>query len=660
MKNISLFKNFTTEVGQRTLVDIVDGIRGDHYRPSILKIRALVQSGHKGKANQLKKELVAFTVSGLFEGGRKMPFLKTYNPFVILDIDKLDPAELPGLILKIKQIEFTRVCFISPSGRGLKIIVEVDSEMKSHKAAYWQVMNFYKDYLMVEIDKSGSDITRLCFMSYDPDVYFNPESSVYKILKSEVEAKKKPTTSPDLIPHRAPAILEDTPELTGGYTNAFATCVGRTDAEMVFEKGNRNNYIYRLGAFCCRAGIPLEVAVEGSKREFDFDNYELERTMRNAYNWKPAPIKEDEVVYVKTGKEFVVEMPPAFPDQVFDKLPAMLRKGCGVYKSQRKRDAYLTGALGVLSGCMPGVSGIYYGDRSYPNLFVFVIDPSENHGNDAVKSSGTLGDSYNDRIREVEKGNDKSVFLPTDPGFEIFVNQLMQNDGSGILFDPPIKPRNGVLNPGWNAYLKLMSNAFHHDTISSIQDFDKEADDLKLSVVIYQPLHRFADLISSVKDDLYSRFMFYVFEDDVARPDIPEEEMYKRSSEVEEALSKEVLMMANFLESHPTEFELTKRQWEILKSDFSKLSGEIHTGYGRYGLRVVKRMGIILFRIAMILSAIRKFEEKNLETKLVCNDHDFQVAKSLVATYLEHSLFLYDCLPEPQEDGFDVGEYSVG
>jgi len=173
----------------------------------------------------LKKELVAFTVSGVFEGGRNMSFLKTYNPFVILDIDKLDPDLLPGLVLKIQHIDFTRIAFVSPSGRGLKIIVEVDTEMKMHGLAYRQVYDFYEKELGVKIDKSGKDITRLCFMSYDPEIYFNEESTVFKVLESDNTRTQIAISTSDLTPRRAPDLSTEITNLTGNYQEAFGICV---------------------------------------------------------------------------------------------------------------------------------------------------------------------------------------------------------------------------------------------------------------------------------------------------------------------------------------------------------------------------------------------------------------------------------------------------
>ena len=55
MRNISLFKNFTKEIGSRTLSQIVEEIRGNHYKDAISKIRELVKSGDQEKVNRLKK-----------------------------------------------------------------------------------------------------------------------------------------------------------------------------------------------------------------------------------------------------------------------------------------------------------------------------------------------------------------------------------------------------------------------------------------------------------------------------------------------------------------------------------------------------------------------------------------------------------------------------
>lgn len=105
----------------------------------------------------------AFTPSGKFVGGRKLEFLTEYSNFIILDIDKLSAAELQNAKHLANQSEFTFASFISPSGNGLKILVKIDTPKAEHKETFLKVQAYYEEILKLEIDKSGKDLTRLCF-----------------------------------------------------------------------------------------------------------------------------------------------------------------------------------------------------------------------------------------------------------------------------------------------------------------------------------------------------------------------------------------------------------------------------------------------------------------------------------------------------------------
>jgi len=89
MQTFSIFNHLNQNTGHRTLLQIMKGIRGNCTKKIITKIRELIRDEKKHQADQLKKELPAFTVSGLFNDSRKLSSLKTYHPFVILNIDEL-------------------------------------------------------------------------------------------------------------------------------------------------------------------------------------------------------------------------------------------------------------------------------------------------------------------------------------------------------------------------------------------------------------------------------------------------------------------------------------------------------------------------------------------------------------------------------------------
>ena len=63
------------------------------------------------------------------------------------------------------------------------------------------------------------------------------------------------------------------------------------------------------------------------------------------------------------------------PEQVFDLLPKILKAGLPLFEDRRERDVFVTGALGVLSGCLPNVWGRYATSLFAPNLYIFIITP---------------------------------------------------------------------------------------------------------------------------------------------------------------------------------------------------------------------------------------------------------------------------------------------
>ena len=96
--------------------------------------------------------------------------MEHYSGFVHLDFDKLTPEEMDTAFKIIATIPYTFLCFRSPSGNGLKVFVEVNTGVLHHDIAYKQVQLYYEEKLGIASDPKCKDITRLCFMSYDPEL----------------------------------------------------------------------------------------------------------------------------------------------------------------------------------------------------------------------------------------------------------------------------------------------------------------------------------------------------------------------------------------------------------------------------------------------------------------------------------------------------------
>jgi len=234
---------------------------------------------------------------------------------------------------------------------------------------------------------------------------------------------------------------------------------------------------------------------------------------------------------------------------------------------------------------------------------------------------------------------------------------LNRNDGSGMIFDSDAEVLGNILNHYQGEYSNLLENAFQHEYIIWGWRPDGtlvEVSQPKLSVCLSGTPHQLTKFIPSFENGLLSTFMFYIFKSAPVWQIIASDSVSVGLQDFYKELSKDVLEMIHFLEAHPATFDLTGAQWKLLRSTFQKIFEETYHDYGTGALGIVRRMELNCFRMAMILSAIRKFEEKDSGKELICKEDDFQAAILLAKNYLKHGLYAYEDLPEPPEKSFCV------
>ena len=112
MATTTLFTGLCIPVENKSLLIMANRIMDGAYRTEVEIIRSLYQEGKKAEADKLKKQLMAFTPSATFKGGRKMEYLDTYSQFVILDLDKLSAVQLSDAITIAREITYTFFAFI--------------------------------------------------------------------------------------------------------------------------------------------------------------------------------------------------------------------------------------------------------------------------------------------------------------------------------------------------------------------------------------------------------------------------------------------------------------------------------------------------------------------------------------------------------------------
>ena len=281
---VTIFKNFNEVVEHKTIPMILDEIKTGTYKHAIVYLRKSLSENKLEAYEKAKKSLPAFTPSGKFIGGRKMEFLAEYSNYIILDIDKLQPEELAKVNHLARQCEFTYACFVSPSGNGLKILVKVSSSKAEHKETFLAIQDHYEKILNLEIDKSGKDITRLCFYSYDENVFINENAIVFASEVKQTCQAEPVEASPTLNLKPDPSFLEsEQAKQTSNSEAIYNHCIKFTEKKVQFSQGSRNVFVHQLACNLNRKGISLQEALGFILTDFGYDEKEVTQTINSAY-----------------------------------------------------------------------------------------------------------------------------------------------------------------------------------------------------------------------------------------------------------------------------------------------------------------------------------------------------------------------------------------
>lgn len=154
------------------LVEVYQAIRSESYRKRTERLREI---SVPSEARQFKSMCFDYvTFSGEFSS-RCDKNLTRHSGLMTLDFDHVDNvSRLRESLLHDIFLE-TEMLFVSPSGEGLKWIVAIDLAETSHQEFFNAVAIYIMHYYGIEIDKSGRDISRACYLPYDPEVFIHPK-----------------------------------------------------------------------------------------------------------------------------------------------------------------------------------------------------------------------------------------------------------------------------------------------------------------------------------------------------------------------------------------------------------------------------------------------------------------------------------------------------
>ena len=633
----TIFKNFIERIGNRELTTVLKAIKEGTFKT---KIELLRNSQDKNEKKKIKNSLYAFTPSMTLYTDRKISEGDTYTGLIHLDYDNID--DVSKTIKYIKSIAYTYACFISPSGNGVKVFVRVSNGMDKHKDAFNILRNYYDTRIGEVSDNSVKDLNRLCFVSHDPGLYLNKDSKEFNYL--------------NFINFKT---LQDIWEFTSRKES--------------YRDGNRNNFIHLFACNANRSGIDINEVQKycSTLSDSTITHEEIEKTIESAYNNNSHQFAEmQSVQFGQSGSK--ESYSPLIPDEVYENLPSVLKESCEVFKG-RERDVYLTSALSIISGGLSNVQGLYAQDVVYPNLYSFIIAPAASgkgsmnyaqnlggcyqskleHDNQTAKSKYLEDlEVYNFKKKMAKKEDDiRSLNKPEEPEYETFFipgntssamiyKHLEYNSGKGCISETETDTLTNALKQEWGGFSDVLRKGFHHETLSLSRRVDLEhtvIEKPRFSLSITGTPDQVKSILSSTQNGLASRFIFYSFQ-------APPKWKKTYTKHISDSKQNQFINFTNelcdkFSSQDVRKFNLTESQGAKLDDKFSSLLDEkYHSHLGDSG-SLVFRLGLITYKIAMVLSSIR-----TNELVIECSDKDFETAMKLTDVYLSHGLNVFETI----------------
>ena len=98
--------------------------------------------------------------------------MKYHSGYIVIDLDDLG-EDLREVMAKLITDDSLTVLlmFVSPSGNGLKVIYGIDLSQGGHRKWFKAISNYLRETYQLEADPSGINVSRTCFLPYDPACY---------------------------------------------------------------------------------------------------------------------------------------------------------------------------------------------------------------------------------------------------------------------------------------------------------------------------------------------------------------------------------------------------------------------------------------------------------------------------------------------------------
>ncbi len=381
--------------------------------------------------------------------------------------------------------------------------------------------------------------------------------------------------------------------------------------------------------------------------------------------------------------------------QLIDKndLPATIRRTLEGKETAEEQDKIILADLNLLAIAEPNVYGIYGEKRVFTPFYLFIL------GLAGISHKGVLDDlkqllmpiekhfraqyyaqlsEYKEQHAEWEskkmqrgKGADSAGTEPEEPGYRslfvsanssasAFISDLYNFGGRGVIFSTEADTLTQALSQEWGAWSDALRQAFHHETISSTRAKDKThlvIEEPQLGMFVTCTPQQITYLLPNkqTENGTSSRDLFYCSKENLEwrDPFKSKEPAADRYQEIGLTIKQMYDLLVSRADNR-IQILLTEEQQQAFNTHFRPLLPEQVGLYGMEFAAFIVRIALVAFRMMMVLTTLRNFENGKLadmqQQAFVCTDEDFHTAMTIVDCFVAHTAFVYTTLLKPTDD----------
>ncbi len=381
----------------------------------------------------------------------------------------------------------------------------------------------------------------------------------------------------------------------------------------------------------------------------------------------------------KEQSEKTKEYTETFSDKLkLSDLPPLLQDIAATQNLAEEVDTILLAALTLLSGAMPNVFGIYDRRRVFPPFYLIaygtasadkgplnacrqLLEPIEK---DLEEKNLHKKEEYQRQLTEylaLDKATRistptpkepayKSIWIPANSSASACYQALSDNDGWGVTFETEADTLSIALNSEYGNFSDGLRKGFHHEPITYRRRKENEyvkVNEPRWAILLTCTPEQIPLLFKSFENGLGSRFIYYhksrrlfwrnVFEINYESIDQIILVYGQRYKQIYDELVKR--------QDHPIQVILSTTQQVEFNKFFEGLQLEQVSLYNDDMIASVRRLGLVCFRITMVLTILRHEGcmpiIELLSQAIVCDDRDFNTAMTIANCLINHTAHVY-------------------